>query len=167
MNDFFRLAPPLSDRDSWTAADWCPMERALDLIGTRSAMTLLREVFYGAARFDDLARRAGVTPAVASQRLRQLVDSGLLERRPYQVPGQRTRYEYAVTERGLEVFPIIAALTRLGDRLPRESEKMVALSHAGCGERVVTEVRCAAGHAVTPADTVVSILQPAPDAQEG
>jgi DNA-binding HxlR family transcriptional regulator len=158
MNDFFTLASPLSDRDSWTAADWCPMERSLGLIGTRSAMTLLREVFYGATRFDDLARRAGVTPAVASQRLRQLVESGLLERRPYQEPGQRSRHEYAITERGLEVFPIIAALSHLGDRLPHDSEKVVALSHAGCGEPVMAEVRCAAGHAVTPADTVVSIL---------
>ncbi|MFD9738216.1 winged helix-turn-helix transcriptional regulator [Umezawaea sp. NPDC059074] len=158
MDDSFTLAPPLTDRDSWTAAEWCPMERALDLIGTRSAMTLLREVFYGASRFDDLARRAGVTPAVASQRLRQLVENGLLERRPYQEPGQRTRYEYAVTERGLEVFPIIAALAHLGDRLPGGTGRAVELSHAGCGEPVMTEVRCAAGHVVTPADTVVSIL---------
>jgi DNA-binding HxlR family transcriptional regulator len=162
MSDSFTLTSSLSDRDSWTAADWCPMERALGLIGTRSAMTLLREVFYGATRFDDLARRAGVTPAVASQRLRQLVDNGLLERRPYQEPGQRTRYEYAVTQGGLEVFPIIAALSSLGDRLPREPEKAVVLRHADCGEPVMTEVRCAAGHPVAPADTVVSIVQRTP-----
>jgi DNA-binding HxlR family transcriptional regulator len=163
VNDFIKLASPLSDRDSWTAADWCPMERALDLIGTRSAMTLLREAFYGASRFDDLARRAGVTPAVASQRLRQLVDNGLLERRPYQEPGRRTRDEYAVTERGLEIFPIIAALAHLGDQLPGEQDKAVALTHAGCGEPVMASVRCAAGHAVAPADTVVSVVQPARD----
>jgi DNA-binding MarR family transcriptional regulator len=108
-----------------------------------------------------------VTPAVASQRLRQLVDSGLLERRPYQESGQRTRYEYAVTERGLEVFPIIAALSHLGDRMPPEPEKAVALSHAGCGEPVMTEVRCAAGHPVAPADTVVSTVQRAPVTRKG
>lgn len=103
-----------------------------------------------------------MTPAVASQRLRQLVDSGLLERRPYQEPGQRTRDEYAITESGLEVFPIIAALSNLGGRLPVEPEKGVALSHAGCGEPVTAEVRCAAGHLVAPADTVVSIAQRGP-----
>jgi DNA-binding HxlR family transcriptional regulator len=162
MNDVFTLAPPLSDRDSWTAAGWCPVERALDLIGTRSAMTLLREVFYGGTRFDDLTRRAGVTPAVASQRLRQLVDNGLLERKPYREPGQRTRHEYAITERGREVFPIIAALVRLAEQLPHDPDSAVALSHADCGEPVVTEVRCAAGHAVAPADTVVSLVPPAP-----
>jgi DNA-binding HxlR family transcriptional regulator len=160
MTEVFTLEGPLAERDRFTAAGWCPLERTLDLIGTRSAMTLLREVFYGATRFDDLARRAGVTPAVASQRLKQLVDGGLLERRPYQEPGRRTRYEYGLTERGTEVFPIITALMRLGDMLPRENEATIALSHAGCGEPIVPEVHCAAGHTVHPADTVASIVRP-------
>jgi DNA-binding HxlR family transcriptional regulator len=158
MSESFKLAGPLSDRDSWTAARWCSMERALDLIGTRSAMTLLREAFYGATHFDDLVRRAAVTPAVGSQRLRQMVDNGLLERAPYQEPGQRTRYAYAITPLGLEIFPIIAALAHLGDRLPGEPEKTILLSHAGCGEPVAAEVRCALGHVVKPSDTVVSVL---------
>lgn len=157
MNHVISLAAPLSDRDSWTAADWCPMERTLDLIGTRPAMTLLREVFYGASRFDDLARRAGVTAAVASQRLRQLVGNGLLERRPYQEPGQRTRYEYAITERGQDAFPIIAALVQFADRLPHQREATISFSHAGCGEPVMVEVRCAAGHMMALEDTVVSV----------
>ena len=167
MNDVFTLASPLSDRDSWTAAGWCPMERTLDLIGTRSTMTLLREVFYGATRFDDLTRRAGVTPAVASQRLRQLVDNGLLERQPYQEQGQRTRYEYAITERGRAVFPIVAALVQFADGLPREPGPMVVLSHADCGEPIVVEVKCAAGHTVPPAETVVSMAPPAARARKG
>lgn len=158
MSESFKLAGPLSDRDSWTAAKWCSMERALDLIGTRSAMTLLREAFYGATRFDDLVRRAGVTPAVGSQRLRQMVDNGLLEREPYQEPGQRTRYAYTVTQLGLEIFPIIAALAHLGDSLPGEPEKRILLSHAGCGEPITTEVHCARGHVVKPSDTVVSVV---------
>lgn len=157
MTDVFTLDGPLAERDRFTAAGWCPLERTLDLIGTRSAMTLLREVFYGATRFDDLARRAGVTPAVASQRLKQLVGGGLLERKPYREPGARTRYEYALTDRGAEVFPIIAALMRLGDMLPRDKEATIALSHAGRGEPIVPEVHCAAGHTVHPGDTVASI----------
>jgi DNA-binding HxlR family transcriptional regulator len=160
MSEFFKLAEPLADRDSWTAAQWCSMEHALDLVGTRSAMTLLREAFYGATRFDDLVRRAGVTPAVGSQRLRQMVGSGLLERQPYQEPGQRTRYEYAVTQLGLEIFPIIAALAHLGDKLPSEPDRRIVLSHAGCGEPVTTEVRCARGHVVAPSDTLVSVVLP-------
>ncbi|NIY70801.1 winged helix-turn-helix transcriptional regulator [Streptomyces malaysiensis] len=161
MTDAFTLASPLSNRDSWTAAGWCPMERALDLIGTRSTMTLLREVFYGATRFDDLARRASMTAAIASRRLRQLVDNGLLERRPYQEPGQRTRFEYVITDRGREIFPIVAALVQFAERLPAEPGPKVELSHADCGEPLVVEVHCATGHVVAPADTVVSIAKPA------
>ncbi|WP_405970596.1 helix-turn-helix transcriptional regulator [Streptomyces sp. NBC_00988] len=137
------------------------MERALALIGTRSAMTLLREAFYGATRFDDLVRRAGVTPAIGSQRLREMVDNGLLKREPYQKPGQRTRHAYTVTEFGLEIFPIIVALAHLGDGLPSEPGKRIALSHEGCGEPVAAEVRCARGHVVTPAEIVVSVVEPA------
>lgn len=157
MSEHFTLGSPLSDRDSWTAADWCTMERALDLIGTRSAMTLLREAFYGATRFDDLARRAGATPAVASQRLRKLVEDGLLERRPYQEPGQRSRDEYVLTPLGMDVFPVIAALSRLGEQLPSPAAKAVELTHAGCGKPVAAEVRCADGHAVAPGDVIVSV----------
>ncbi|WP_194917073.1 winged helix-turn-helix transcriptional regulator [Catenulispora rubra] len=158
MGESFELTGPLADRDSWTAAEWCSIEGALDLIGTRSAMTLLREAFYGATRFDDLVRRAGVTPAVGSQRLRQMVDNGLLDREPYQEPGQRTRHAYTITQLGLEIFPIITALAHLGDRLPSERDKRVLLTHAGCGQPITTEVRCTHGHAVKPSETVVSVV---------
>lgn len=159
MGESFELTGLLADRDSWTAAaKWCSMERALDLVGTRSAMTLLREAFYGATRFDDLVRRAGVTPAVGSQRLRQMVDSGLLDREPYQEPGQRTRHAYTITQFGLEIFPIITALVHLGERLPGEPGKRIQLSHAGCGQPITTEVRCAHGHIVKPSETVLSVV---------
>jgi DNA-binding HxlR family transcriptional regulator len=61
MAGVMNLSGAFADRDRWTVADWCPTERALQLIGTHSAMVLLREAFFGGRRFDDLARRAGVT----------------------------------------------------------------------------------------------------------
>jgi hypothetical protein len=66
---------------------------------------LLREAFYGAHRFDEFVRRAGFTEPVTAARLRELVDDGLLERRPYQDPGQRTRFEYHLTEKAATSFP--------------------------------------------------------------
>jgi DNA-binding HxlR family transcriptional regulator len=134
------------------------LERALDLIGTRSAMTLLREVFYGARRFDDLVRRAGVTEAVGSKRLRQLVEAGMLAREPYQEPGQRTRHEYVLTERGRELFPLVVSLMRFGSLLPAERPGELELTHAGCGARMEPRVRCAAGHDVPLTDTVVRVI---------
>ena len=141
------LSGALADRDRWAVADWCPMERALKLIGTHSAMVLLREAFWGGRRFDDLARRAGVTEQIAAKRLRQLVDAGLLARQPYQEPGQRTRAEYVLTERGRDLFPVLVSLIEFGRLLQGESSAM-ELVHEGCGAPIVPQVRCTAGHDV-------------------
>jgi DNA-binding HxlR family transcriptional regulator len=150
------ISGPLADRDRWTVADWCPMERALKLIGTHSAMVLLREAFWGARRFDDLARRAGVTEQIAAKRLRQLVEAGLLAKEPYREPGQRTRYEYVLTERGQAVYPTLVGLIDFGRLLQGESSTL-ELVHEGCGAPVVAHVRCAAGHDVSLADATARI----------
>jgi len=153
-----KLSERLADRARWTAADWCPMEHALQLIGTRSAMVLLREVFWGARRFDDLVSRAGVTEQIAAKRLRQLVDAGLLEKQPYRQPGQRTRYEYVLTDRGEELFPVLVSLIEFGRLLQGESGAM-ELVHDGCGAAVVPQVRCTEGHDVPDADVVARIAK--------
>jgi DNA-binding HxlR family transcriptional regulator len=152
------LAGSLADRDRWTFADWCPMERALQLIGTHSAMVLLREAFLGGRRFDDLARRAGVTEQIAAKRLRQLVDAGLLAKQPYRQPGERTRYEYVLTERGRDLYPVLVSLIQFGRLLQGESSTM-ELVHDGCGAPVVAQVRCSAGHAVSLSDANVQITK--------
>jgi DNA-binding HxlR family transcriptional regulator len=152
------LSGPLADRDRWTVADWCPMERALQLIGTHSAMVLLREAFFGGRRFDDLARRAGVTEQIAAKRLRQLVEAGLLAKQPYRQPGERTRHEYVLTERGRELYPVLVSLIEFGKRLQGESSTM-ELVHEGCGAPVVAQVRCAAGHDVSLSDANVQIAK--------
>jgi DNA-binding HxlR family transcriptional regulator len=132
------------------------MEHALQLIGTHSAMVLLREVFFGGRRFDELARRAGVTEQIAAKRLRQLVDAGLLEKQPYQEPGQRTRYEYVLTERGRNLYPVLVSLIEFGKLLQGESSAM-ELVHEGCGAAVVPQVRCTAGHDVSPTDSLIRV----------
>lgn len=153
-----KLSGNLADRDRWTAADWCPMEHALQLIGTHSAMVLLREAFFGERRFDDLARRAGVTEQIAAKRLRQLVDAGLLEKQPYQQAGQRTRYEYVLTERGRDLYPVLISLIEFGRILQGESSAM-ELVHDGCGAAVLPQVRCTAGHDVSFVETTIRIAK--------
>jgi DNA-binding HxlR family transcriptional regulator len=140
----------LAERDGQPG--WCPIERALERVGPRSAMVLLREVFYGTRRFDDLARRTGLSDAVAAKRLKQLVADGLLTQRPYREPGDRTRYEYLLTERGRAMFDILVALVRWGDGLCADPGG-IDLVHAGCGAPVAPLVRCAAGHEVGLAQT--------------
>lgn len=134
--------------------DHCPIDRTMQLVGNRTSILLLREAFYGATRFDDLVRRVGVTEAVASQRLRELVAAGILAKQPYREPGQRTRYEYVLTEAGHELLPLLLALGRWGTRhIPGGGPK---LTHAGCGAAVVVEARCAEGHDVPEVEMLVT-----------
>ncbi len=148
---------PLESRDTWDMTG-CSVARALDVVGTRSAMLILREAYYGARRFDEFARRVGVTDAVAAERLREFVDAGLLEKRPYKEPGQRTRQEYRLTQMGRELFPAVVALMQWGDRwLAGEQGPPIELAHGGCGEPVGAEVRCGAGHRVALSEVEVRL----------
>src|SRR5947209_5765312 len=97
MTDGAVLEGPLADRDSWRATR-CSVDRALGVVGTRSAMLILREAYYGTRRFSEFARRVGITDAVAAARLRELCEAGLLRRETYREPGQRARAEYHLTE---------------------------------------------------------------------
>jgi DNA-binding HxlR family transcriptional regulator len=152
------LAGPLSPRSGWQASA-CSMARALDVISSKSALLILREAFYGTARFDDFAQRAGISEPVAAARLRELVDEGLLVREPYREPGQRTRMAYRLTGKGAELLPVLVALMQWGDRWLQPAGAPVQLRHADCGEIVQAELRCAAGHAVM-ADEIDLTLGP-------
>jgi DNA-binding HxlR family transcriptional regulator len=143
QNSTIRLTGALDPRGGWVAAN-CPIDRALGVVGTRSALLLLREAFYGTTRFADFAERVGISEPVAAARLRELVDEGLLEREPYREEGRRTRMQYRLTQRGAELFPVLVALMQWGDRWLGPSG--VELRHRGCGEPVIAGLRCPAGH---------------------
>ncbi len=144
-----------------TRADWdmsrCSAARTLDVVGTRSSLLMMREAFYGTRRFDDFARMVGVTEAVAAARLKELVAAGLLERTPYREPGQRTRHEYVLTDRGRDLAPVVLAMMQFGDEhLAGPDGPPLALEHAGCAAAVRVEVRCSAGHEVALDELAVS-----------
>jgi DNA-binding HxlR family transcriptional regulator len=150
MSEFtLTLTGTLDPRGGWEATR-CPIVKSLEVVGTRSAFVLLREAFYGTTRFDDFAERARLSEAVTAARLRELADAGLLDRRPYQESGQRTRYEYQLTEMGAELFPALAALFQWGDRWLAPAG--VEFRHHDCGGAVHAELHCAAGHPVAVAD---------------
>ena len=140
----------LADRDAWSAAGECPIEKTMALLGTKSAMLIMREAYYGTTRFDDFWRRVGVTKAAAAARLNDLVDAGLLRRRPYREPGQRSRDEYVLTQAGVDFMPVVWAMFEWGQR-HLERPAPLRLAHAGCGADATVRIRCAEGHDV-PAD---------------
>ncbi len=150
------MTGPLEPRSGWTASS-CSLARALEVVSTRSALLILREAFYGTTRFDDFAERVGISQPVAAARLRELVDQGILDRVPYQEPGQRTRLQYELTEKGADLFPVVVALMQWGDRWLAPDGGPVVLEHQGCGAAVAAELRCAEGHPVTPEDLGLAI----------
>jgi DNA-binding HxlR family transcriptional regulator len=143
------LTGRLEPRSGWEARG-CTISKTLDLVGSRSAFLLLREAFYGTKRFDDFAQRVGISEPVAAARLKELVHVGLLEKRPYKEPGQRTRFEYHLTDMGVDFFPSLVALMQWGDRWLGPAG--LDLQHRDCGGSVHAELRCAEGHAVTVGD---------------
>ncbi len=151
----FRGRIPGEDRS--IAHESCPIERALTEIGTNSAMLLLREIFWGARRFDELARRADITEQMAAIRLKQLVEARILTKQPYQEPGQRTRYEYVLTSRGRELFPVIVSLMEFGLLLQGDSKRVDLVHGDGCGAKIFSQVQCTQGHVVPLDQTVTRI----------
>jgi DNA-binding HxlR family transcriptional regulator len=143
------LSGAVANRDSWSA-ERCSLDRAFGVIGTRSAVLLMREAYYGATRFDEFVARTGITEASAAARLKDLVDEGLLKRQPYQEPGQRARSEYVLTDAGDDLLPAILALFNWGDAhlADRDGGPPLALLHENCGAVVSSTIRCAEGHDV-------------------
>lgn len=142
----------MSEVDVSMDRGFCSIGRTLDLVGDRWSMLILREIsFYDVSRFERLRTNLGISRAVLTDRLDALVGHELLERTAYQSPGDRTRYEYRLTEAGRELFPILVAIMRWGDKHRNEGMAPIDLRHAGCGGSVDLELRCSRGHEVDQA----------------
>ncbi|HTI75335.1 MAG TPA: helix-turn-helix domain-containing protein [Mycobacterium sp.] len=152
------LQGPLTDRDAWSAVGKCPIEKTMALLGTKSAMLIMREAYYGTTRFEDFWRRIGVTKAAASARLTELVDAGLLQRSPYKEPGQRSRDEYVLTDAGLDFMPVVWAMFEWGRRHLSDSPQL-RLAHRDCGAEATVEIRCERGHHVPSDELVVQLAK--------
>lgn len=96
----------------------CPIARGLSVVGDRWTLLVLRDAFRGVRRFEEFQRNLGVTRHVLADRLRRLETAGVLSRRRYQE--RPPRWEYRLTERGLELYPVLLTLAGWADRhMPR------------------------------------------------
>ena len=135
----------LADRSTWRLEN-CSIAMAMDVIGTRSSMLILREAFYGTTRFDDFARRTKSTEAIVAARLKQLTDIGLFIKQPYREQGKRTRHEYVLTDKGRDLLPAVFALMQWGNKhLQAEEGGPLRLVERGTGEPVVIGPRTGSG----------------------
>lgn len=134
----------------------CTIAHALDILGNRSAMLILREAFLGTRRFEDFVDRVGAGEPAIAARLKVLVQAQLLERVPYREPGQRTRHEYHLTQKGRELQPVITALRVWGDTWTTdEAGPPVVAVHRDCGTPVRAVLRCEHDHEVKDGEIAI------------
>lgn len=119
----------------------CSIARSLEVIGERWSLLILRSVFLGAHRFDDLLEDLGITRSVLTVRLDRLVEGGVLKRVPYQE--RPARYEYRATAKGRDLWPVIMHLLRWGDaHYPEPAGVPRIIEHAGCGGQADDHLMC-------------------------
>ncbi|MGZ4677718.1 MAG: winged helix-turn-helix transcriptional regulator [Acidimicrobiia bacterium] len=95
--------------DEWP----CPIARATDLVGDWWTPLVLRDLFFGLRRFDEIRDELGIPRAVLAQRLDRLLVEGMVEKRPYEE--HPPRYEYRLTDKGRDFFGVLAAMWRWGE----------------------------------------------------
>lgn len=146
------------------SVDSCTIARAMEVLGERWTVVVLREVFLGVRRFADMQSRTGIPRQVLTDRLATLVEHGILRREPYREPGARVRHEYRLTDKGFDLYPVLIAVREWGDAYLADPQGPPMINvHRDCGEVVHTELRCAAGHRITQYRDVVP--RPGPGAE--
>jgi len=139
------------------STDNCTIGRAMAVLGERWTLVVLREVFNGIRRFDDMRRHTGIPRQVLTDRLALLVAQDILRREPYREAGKRERHEYRLTTKGLDLYPVLVAIAQWGDRYLADPEgPPVEFAHRDCGAPVEVDVRCTAGHDVAEPRHIVS-----------
>jgi DNA-binding HxlR family transcriptional regulator len=140
-------------RDEVPALAWstdnCTVGRAMAVLGERWAFVVLREVFNGVRRFEDIRSHGGIPRQVLSDRLALLVGQGILVRVPYRPEGQRERHEYRLTPKGFDLYPVLVAIADWGAKYVADPDgPPVEVAHRGCGAVVHAELVCEDGHFV-------------------
>ena len=133
----------------------CSIARSLAVAGEPWSPLVLRDVWVGINRFDDLQRDLGVSRKVLTERLKHLVEAGMLERHAYST--RPARYEYVLTRKGLEFVDVLMAMAAWGDRWTAgEAGPPVLRRHRACGHIAQVELRCSVcGEALHAADVDV------------
>jgi DNA-binding HxlR family transcriptional regulator len=119
----------------------CSVAGTLELVGERWTVLIVRDAFLGIRRFDDFQRNLGIARNVLQARLERLVEEGIFRRQLYQE--RPPRYEYRLTRKGVDLWPVVVALLQWGDKHVRSDGPPVVLQHKDCGGEVDAHRMCA------------------------
>jgi len=119
----------------------CSLARTLAVVGDRWTLLVLRQAFAGTRRFNDFQAQLGLTTHRLSERLQKLVDEGIFERRLYSEKPER--HEYRLTEKGRDLYPVLLAMFRFGDRwLAGSAGPPIVFVHKACGHDAQAALTC-------------------------
>jgi DNA-binding HxlR family transcriptional regulator len=141
-------------------AQRCSIAGTLEALGDTWSILVLRELFFGVRRFNDIQQDLGISRSVLTDRLDRLIAAGVVRRRQYQEPGERARHEYRLTRKGVALLPTMVALMNWGDEYVYDGEAPVELRVRDTGERVFLELRSESGAPVQPNEMAPRVIEP-------
>ena len=120
----------------------CPVARTIAQVGDSWTLMVVRELFLGVRRFEEIRVHTGMSPQLLARRLRELDAAGIVARRQYQ--DRPPRFEFVLTEKGLDLWPVIIALRGWGERWSRRAREapLIALTHRACGHAIEPVLAC-------------------------
>jgi DNA-binding HxlR family transcriptional regulator len=123
--------------------DQCSIARASRLIGDGWTLLIIRELFWGSTRYEQLAEKTGMASNILADRLKKLVDNGIASKAA--VEADARRFDYALTKKGEELFPLLMSLMAWGDKWSSgDSGPLIQLRHSTCGKRTKPGTTCSA-----------------------
>ncbi len=130
----------------------CSLARTVAVVGDRWTLLILRECFLRVRRFDEFQERLGITRHLLAERLKKLVRFGVLRRTPYQ--DSPKRYEYILTQKGLDLHPVLMSIVHWGDiHMVDERGRPLLHQHKKCGHNFDPIMICSeCGEPVTAKD---------------
>lgn len=136
----------------------CSLARTLSVVGDRWTLLILRDCFLGVRRFEQFESRLGITRHILADRLRKLVENGVLDKVPYQE--RPRRHEYRLTDKGREFYPVLLALVNWGDKFMAGPDgPPLAHIHKACGHRMHGQLVCSeCGEPLHPREVRVETL---------
>ena len=141
------------ERKSFSDMD-CSVAQCLEVVGDWWTMLIVRDTFLGVTRFEDFQRRLGISRNILQQRLKKLVDTGILVRVPYSE--HPPRFDYRLTPKGRDLWPVLTAMRQWGDEHAAPDGPPLEVVHDACGSVSHLVMVCdACGHRVGPRDVHV------------
>jgi DNA-binding HxlR family transcriptional regulator len=128
-----RSAELINDRSS--------IARPATVLGDRWTLVILRQAFNGIKRFDEFQSSLDISRSLLASRLATLVEEGILRREPYK-DETRTRDRYRLTDKGLDLYPVLMAMKQWGDKYMAEDGCFVITRHRDCGGEIAIGVEC-------------------------